>query len=120
MTIDLTNFTNSLDDYQVRAEACLRRAVKKFAEHVLGIAAANAPVKTGYLKGSQEVEEPVSVGDQITCILGFTADYAVFVHEILTNHHDQGEAKFLEKAMQEYAADLVPFVQQEYEAEFGK
>jgi hypothetical protein len=32
-------------------------------------------------------------------VIGYGVDYAVYVHEILTNKHPQGQAKFLEAAL---------------------
>jgi len=36
-------------------------------------------------------------GDQASVVVGYTAAYAVYVHENLTAHHPQGRAKFLEE-----------------------
>lgn len=35
---------------------------------------------------------------------GAAASYAIYVHEILTNYHPVGEAKFLENAMRQWEA----------------
>lgn len=34
-------------------------------------------------------------------VVGYTQKYAVYVHEILTNHHPVGQAKFLEQPARE-------------------
>lgn len=39
-------------------------------------------------------------GGTIEMLIGFNADYAAAVHERLDLHHDQGQAKFLEAAIQ--------------------
>lgn len=39
-------------------------------------------------------------------VVGFTAPYAIYVHEDLTKHHDNGRAKFLEYAIREHAQEV--------------
>ena len=84
-------------------------ALDEAAQHVLSVAQEKAPVlgpgehdltkanderraHPGELRESGFVR-PV---DESTAIVGFSAYWALFQHEDLTYHHDDGEAKFLE------------------------
>lgn len=63
------------------------------------------PVKTGALKGSHEVSEPVIDGDEISVTIsvgGSSAPYALYVHENTEALHPSGgQAKFLESTVLE-------------------
>ena len=56
--------------------------------------------------GTQRRSGSVQSDDKVTSLSfgGAASQYAVFVHEILTNHHPVGEAKFLENAMRHWEA----------------
>jgi hypothetical protein len=58
---------------------------------------ANTPVDTGNLKASQTVI-PATM-DGLTATLSTDVPYAIYVHEILTNNHPVGKAKFMEDAV---------------------
>lgn len=55
------------------------------------------PVDTGNLKGSAFTRKDPN-NDRVV-ETGFNAAYAIFVHENLEAHHDNGEAKYLENAV---------------------
>ena len=96
-----------------RVQANLTKEIRKIkgrTKQGLWIAAENirreaqilTPVATGNLKGSAYVNAyntPVGPGAEI----GFTASYAVFVHEIQASHKGKGQWKFLETAMKKLA-----------------
>lgn len=67
---------------------------------ILGRAIELCPYKTGYLRDSARLYD---FGDYI--VISFNASYASYVHEIMENHHDIGQAKFLEQAAQEFIPD---------------
>jgi hypothetical protein len=61
-----------------------------------------APVDLGNLKGSGYVADPERAATGVTIEVGFggpAAAYAVVQHERLDYHHDVGEAKYLERAI---------------------
>jgi hypothetical protein len=60
----------------------------------------------GLLRSTGIVETPVREGKKIRVTLSYGTDYAVYVHEILTNFHKVGQAKFLESTLNESA----PFI----------
>lgn len=76
-----------------------KRAIYPQAQRTLTKAIGYTPVKYGFLRSSGVVD---ITGDAVEIKFGGpTAPYAVYVHEIMTNHHPIGQAKFLERAVQE-------------------
>jgi Bacteriophage HK97-gp10, putative tail-component len=79
---------------QALAAALFMEAEATMAESKLEV-----PVDTGALRASGTVKMPVINPDSVTVEMGYggaAAPYAVFVHEDLTKHHPNGNAKFLE------------------------
>jgi hypothetical protein len=65
------------------------------------------PVKTGFLKSSV-VKEVTETTNKIVLNIKYTAPYAIYVHENLTNNHPNGgQAKFLERAVKEVTPDFM-------------
>lgn len=117
------------------------KASVQFAEHVIGQAQMRCPVSpsnryvsgqrkekiknprftghSGNLKNSATVGEPVMTGNTLTIEMGFNADYAAAVHERLDQHHDQGEAKYLERAMRAEERKFESFVANEVRKALG-
>lgn len=70
------------------------------------------------LKGFDELEAKlramvaakVPEGTDLNCEVGYSAAYAVHVHEDLTAYHEEGEAKFLERPARELREDLFRIV----------
>lgn len=71
------------------------------------------PVKTGKLRDSIRIEGPTSTGKQVTGSIiagGPDIPYAMIVHEDLDAYHPVGEAKFIERTLNEsapYMADRI-------------
>lgn len=71
------------------------------------------PVDTGALRASEAIEGPVREGRRIYVTVvagGPAAPYAFTVHEDLEAFHPHGEAKFIERPLQEsapYLADRI-------------
>lgn len=88
----------------------LQKELFKLGQSILGRAEELAPYKTGELRRSG-VLMVAEGGNQI--IIGFVAPYATYVHENLEIKHPYhksnpdcgGQAKFLEKALQEFFPD---------------
>jgi len=81
----------------------IRPAMTMGGEIILTLAKQYTPVDTGRLRSSGRVDE-VAIGMKLVIVLGFHTDYAVYVHENLDANHPVGQAKFLERAMNEKAA----------------
>lgn len=71
-----------------------QQAMYRGASRIFAESQRQTPHKTGVLRGSGTVV-PLSNGAKIA----YGTGYAVYVHEILTNHHPIGNAKFLERPM---------------------
>jgi len=57
------------------------------------------PVKTGNLKGSTYTAVVSNMRTGVSGEIGYTAAYAVYVHENLDAHHNVGQARFLAMAL---------------------
>lgn len=68
------------------------------------------PVDTGNLKNSAYTDS--EGGDEPSAVIGYQASYAPFVHEDLEARHDNGEAKFLEKALNENQNQILEIIRQ--------
>ena len=44
--------------------------------------------------------------DNTSAVTGYTANYAIYVHEDLEAHHETGQAKFLEQPAQQLSSEL--------------
>ena len=100
------------DRVQATLHAVMRKATRivprnlyRYAQRsTLPKAIEYCPIKTGAVRSSGKVE---LVGDTVEISFGgMIAPYAVYVHEIMTNHHPVGQAKFLERAVTEDAKAL--------------
>lgn len=49
-------------------------------------------------------------GDDVDYIVGYTANYALFVHEDLESRHPVGQAKFLEQPARELRGELISII----------
>lgn len=68
------------------------------------------PVLTGALRASEMLEEPKITDKTISITMvagGPTAPYAIAVHENLDTFHRNGQAKFMESALNESAPHLM-------------
>lgn len=68
------------------------------------------PVDTGNLKNSAYTEVTVSLRRGVGAIIGFTAAYAIWVHENLDAHHVVGQARFLATALVEKAREVFEII----------
>lgn len=77
--------------------AATSKAIQRVLWEVLTESKKMCPVKTGYLRGSGYVSEPVIGYGQILASIGYSAEYAYWVHELIENyHHAPTQAKYLE------------------------
>lgn len=74
-----------------------------------------APVDTGNLKGSAYTRKARVGGKSVE--IGYTANYAIYVHENLEARHTVGQAKFLESALRDNEAKIIDIVQQKAKVE---
>jgi hypothetical protein len=83
----------------VRKPAQFKRGLTKAALLVQREAQKRTPVDTGMLRNSAYTRHIDTGRGRFDVVVGFTAAYAIFVHENLNAHHPVGEAKFLENAV---------------------
>lgn len=67
------------------------------------------PVDTGYLRQSRYVTKPDGGGSYVEVEVGFSAPYAIYVHEVPA-YHANGRAKFLTAAIAEVSPLAAAFV----------
>jgi hypothetical protein len=113
MSMDVRQFVDALNKLPAKVIDAARRGADVAGEHVLGDAQQLAPVATGFLQSSATALPAEVHGTRVTKTIGFNANYAVPVHEILTNHHPTGQAKFLETAMRNNQAKVTQFIADE-------
>lgn len=91
-------FTNLETLGKVKMPLLYRTVMKEITLAVLRDALQRTPIDTGLLRASarrkSRADEKGAFGE-----VSYHADYAIPVHEILTNRHPIGEAKYLEKAV---------------------
>lgn len=68
------------------------------------------PLKTGNLRGSYVTEQLVLKKDLPAGRIINTAEYALWVHEILENEHTIGEPRFLENAFLENTDKILSII----------
>lgn len=94
--------TDNFKDIAARMASALGKGVHGAAQEIMNDAKKRTPVKTGALRASGTVSEPMVDGKGVYCELRFggaAASYAIFVHERTNARHPVGEAKFLENAV---------------------
>lgn len=98
------------DKYPDQVSVALERVLLLILEESKKI----CPVKTGYLRGSGYVAQPVIGYGQILASIGYSAEYAWWVHECIDNyHHPPTQAKYLEVPLQMYSKNIAQAVHDE-------
>jgi Zn-dependent metalloprotease len=69
------------------------------------------PLKTGNLRGSAYTQN-AGTKSEPSVEIGYTAAYAVYVHEIAENKHPIGNWKFLQYALQNSVARTLEIIRQ--------
>jgi hypothetical protein len=124
-SVDISKFSGALARMRPRVLAATVRAVNAAGEHVIGDAQTLTPVSPtnskekgytghpGFLRDSATTLPAEVIGNQVSKVIGYGAWYAIFVHEVLTNKHKNGQAKFLETALRRNAAKVRSFIADE-------
>lgn len=77
-----------------------RQGLKVAGLIVEGASKRMTPVDTGNLRAGTYTEL-LEISGNVGVEIGYTANYAVFVHERTELHHNFGQAKFLEEALKQ-------------------
>lgn len=104
-----TAYLESMKKLRDNAPRAFANAVFMWVQDVLTTAQGICPVDTGWLRKSAYCMEPNVNGTDFDLVLGFSATYALFVHEIF-KHYVVGEWKFLQKAIDYRMPDFVNVV----------
>ena len=72
------------------------RGLLEEAQDTMDASRGEVPVDTGALRDSGDVGSLNVSGSRAAVEFGYSASYAVIVHEDMNNHHDDGGPKFLE------------------------
>ena len=97
----------NLAQYASRLSLAMDAAVSASAGTVMVESQELCPVATGALRESAATAAEVQDG-VITAVVGYTASYAVPVHEKTEIQHTTGEAKYLENALKIYETRYLP------------
>ena len=111
--VDLKQFLAGLEQAEARAIAAAKRALVLAAEHVKGESQRLTPIEWGTLQNSATVGPVEEQRGLISIQIGHNTSYAAAVHEILTNRHKVGQAKYLETAMRKNTRRVLEFIQDE-------
>lgn len=104
----MKELTDKLLDFSERFPDELSQAIWEWEQLVLNESAKQCPVDTGYLRGSRYAEEPVVVPGLVRAHIGYSAEYAWYVHEDLeAEHRLPTKAKFLEDPLTQLAPTMV-------------
>jgi hypothetical protein len=77
-------------------EKAVSEAVKEIANELLYDSKMQAPVDTWAMYNSAKVDSK-----DLQATVSYDTEYAIYVHENLTNRHTTGSSKFLEKPLDE-------------------
>jgi hypothetical protein len=107
---DISKLLKGLREAKARGVAAAVRGLDVFGEHVIGDSQQLCPVDTGALKASGTTLPAEANGTKLSKTIGHNVNYAAAVHERLDQHHDQGQAKFLETAIRNNAPKMKDFI----------
>ena len=112
----LTALEDNFKVFIAGTEEQAKSALEKITGLVLASSTDNVPVKTGALRDSG-FKEVGKEGKNVVGIVGYnrdgSANHAVFVHEDLEVKHISGEAKFLQKAVEENKSEILKILTDE-------
>ena len=95
---DFSRFLNETPGLVVKD---VEAALYQEGQRTMAVSKRRTPVDTGNLRATGHTKLPKTRGGKTTVVLAYGTDYAVFVHEILSNFHRVGGAKFLESAVKD-------------------
>lgn len=116
----LTQLKARLSSAELRVMGPLAKALYGEARSIGTESVHLCPHDTGFLRSTFHVEPPKISGLDVDVALGYGADYAVYVHEILDSHHNPPtQAKYLEKPIMDRAPVLARNIAARMSAGFG-
>jgi hypothetical protein len=96
----LKDLEKALGDMEENHPKAFAAALWQNAQELQRWSVQRTPKKTGFLRQSYVVDKPDISGNKVTVLVGYSARYALWVHEISKNY-SKGDWKFLERAIDE-------------------
>ena len=109
-----------VDNLAKADKKALRRGMAKAGRFLLRESKLLVPVKTGKLKASGTSKVLNNSDRKPEYIVSYKKKYAIYVHEDLTKHHPNGQAKFLEQPARQHRSRLIKIIENEVRAATGK
>ena len=103
LQVDLSAFNQSLREVRRRHASEAPKMLREVGHALISAGQGYAPIETGFLKGSGIL---VDEGKPLAVEIGFNAEYAAAVHERLDLTHEQGQAKYFERAIREDGPEI--------------
>ncbi len=123
---DTNMFKSNMGETKTRFNNSLKTALTEFGGEVQRYSVILTPVDTGDLRGSSYTGEPESNNNSgLKVEVGYERDvlpenaYSVYVHERTELHHDIGQAKFLETALQTKEPEFLPYLKMSVKGDMG-
>lgn len=116
LTIDLSHFKRQLQAVRRRNASEAPRMIIEVGNAIISAGAGYAPIDEGHLKASGKLEP---TDNPLLVEIGFSMEYAAAVHERLDLHHEQGQAKYFERAIREDGPEIFRKQAQEYARRMG-
>lgn len=92
---------------QIRYPAAFGAALYSEGVGIYHAARARVPIDSGYLRDSAYVTRPNPKAQRISIEVGFGAEHATLQHEETQYLHTQGEAKYLQKALEDRSSGFL-------------
>jgi hypothetical protein len=89
----------------------IKKALNIIADDIIKRSTKYVPVDTGTLRDSVK-KNITQTTQKVTLSVRYTAPYAIYVHENLSNYHPIGQAKFLERAINEVKPNIIQIIKQ--------
>ena len=123
---DTNMFKSNMGETKTRFNNSLKTALTEFAGEVQRYSVTLTPVDTGDLRGSSYTGKPESNNNSgLKVEVGYERDvlpenaYSVYVHERTELHHDVGQSKFLETALQTKEPEFLPYLKMSVKRDMG-
>jgi hypothetical protein len=90
-----------------------RRGTLSAAHRLLAMSLPLVPIDTGALRSSGQARRVQRGDDEAAAEVTYATEYAIYQHEALDWHHDEGQAKFLEEPLRTGRVELLGIIVKE-------
>jgi len=104
---DLNSNKRIIEELKRKLPTAIERILWEEGQKVMNESVPLCPIDTGRLRASRYVRTPKTTGNRTTMELGYSTDYAVYVHENLEAYHKPPtQAKFLETPLRQHLPEI--------------